>query len=493
MKLAASLIVDVLAGGLYQDYGQCLNELLRNAEVASMKNGKWEPANVSIEIMLVPNHPLCKEKGGLTLIVLDHGSGLTPDALSRYFEWVGRPISVLEKELHGRFGGASQKMVGRFATFALSKFCANRKDLREAIRHGFFVQSRTESWGRVRSVEVIPERIELDGGVNVDRFIDPFTDALGPLKNIKGSFTAIVIPSPVFTSGDEIYEAVKWYLPRGADKMYKLSIDGKRVSAPPLVEAHTATSLDGQFRAHLAPASGGSGGLWLCDAETGYRVANCQKLAHVLPDPLGSSSLSGDIFAPGLLAHQNTERSTLHPSYTKKGNKPWEQLLMFLIREVVPAAKAMVDAGAGSGDANRALSDVLSLFNERYAPKKEEKREGSGNSGSGGGGFHTRGENAERENGSGGERMRTLHIRNETFRINTGRTLGAFVFAQVDPNDGKSVLVNVGGAYKGMPTRRAEQLEHVMLQIVFAIGANKNRNSPLQAMKYAAEVLSELR
>src|SRR3989344_5823756 len=89
MTPTAHHMVDNLGYGMYRDPGQRLLEPIRNGLVASMVDPMlWEPQRAKIELLLVPNHPLAP-KGELTLIVLDHGSGMTDPGIERYFYWLG--------------------------------------------------------------------------------------------------------------------------------------------------------------------------------------------------------------------------------------------------------------------------------------------------------------------------------------------------------------------------------------------------------------------
>ncbi len=55
MAITAYLILQALAKDLYEDFGQCLMELIRNGLCASMDNPdkKWEPHRAKIEVSLI--------------------------------------------------------------------------------------------------------------------------------------------------------------------------------------------------------------------------------------------------------------------------------------------------------------------------------------------------------------------------------------------------------------------------------------------------------
>ena len=249
MKVTAFHMVDNLATGLYESEGQRVMELIRNSLVASMPTNKWEPKRAKIEVSLVPNHPLSPSKG-VALVILDHGCGLTDPALERYFNWLGTPLAQLRQHQNGSYNGASQKGIGRLAALALNENCLH-DDIMTRIKHGYYLLSRTSKSGEVRFVPVIPERAETEQGFETERFISPTSTEMGSLKNIPGSFTSIIIPTPIFQSHGEIYDAVKWLLPREQDKMFDLLIGGKTYGPPPLEMDINITSQDGRYRARL--------------------------------------------------------------------------------------------------------------------------------------------------------------------------------------------------------------------------------------------------
>lgn len=499
MKVTAFHMVDNLATGLYESVGQRLMELIRNSLVASMPNPQaWEPKKARIELSLVSNHPLSPNKS-TALVALDHGCGITDPALERYFNWLGTPLSQLRQHNNGSYGGASQKGIGRLAALALNENCLH-DDILTRIKHGYYLLTRTSKTGNVRFVPVIPEKAETEQGFDTDRFISPTSTELGPMKNITGSFTAIVIPTPIFKSHGEIYDAIKWLLPREQDKMFDLVIGGKPVQPPPLEKDINLSSQDGRYRARLGVGNTDSDGVWLCDDETGFRVASCQKLGRILPDPLWYPDLVGDIFAPGLLRHQNTARSTLAKEFTRKGNKEWQRLLMFLIRDVAPQAKQLIERDSIRGNAAETLDELAEMFNERFGPpddrpdhedKDRKKRDPKPHEPGG----HEGGENG----GEGGEpdperryrRHIAIRVRDEVFYLYRGQTLHPYVFAQVSPNNPKMIFVNVRGGYKALPEQKAARREHCFVQVLMAIGTSKFPSDRYQAMLFANEVRGE--
>lgn len=463
MMVTAFHMVENLTAGLYESIGQRLMELIRNGLVASMPSpNKWEPARAKIEIMLVQNHPLAP-KGANALIVLDHGCGITDPALERYFNWLGTPLSQLRQQRNGSFNGASQKGIGRLAALALNERCLS-DDIETRIKNGYYLLSRTSKSGDVRFVSVIPEQAEKEGGFETNRFISPTSTELGPLRNISGSFTAIVIPTPIFKDHKEIYESIKWFLPREQDKMFNLSIGGKPVGPPPLEESVNITSTDGRYRARLGLGNTETDGIWLCDDETGFRVASCLKLGRLLPDPLWFPDLVGDIFAPGLLRYQNTARSTLAKEFTRKGSKEWSKLLMFLISQVVPTAKQLIERDVIRGDAMNALDELIELFNDRYGPPDmpptPPRPPGPGKPGV----PNPPKPPTDEPPGEKNRRYAKIKVRDETYLLYPGRTLHSFIFAQVNTSNANMIEVNVRGGYKALPSTKAERKEHCLMQ-----------------------------
>jgi hypothetical protein len=495
MKVTAFHMVDGLATGLYESVAQRLMELIRNGLVASMVSPeKWEPKRAKIEISLVPNHPLSPNKG-TALLVLDHGRGLTDPDLDRYFQWLGTPLSQL-KLLNGNglHHGASQKGMGRLAGLALNENCL-AEDAMMKVKHGYYLLTRTGKTGDVRFVNVIPEKVEMQGGFNFERFISPTATEMGPIKGIDGSFTAIVIPTPVFKNHAQIYDEIKWFLPRERDKMFALLIGGKAVQPPPLEGEINLSSVDGRYRARLGVSQDGGDGVWLCDSDTGFRVASCQKMGSKhLPDPLWFPDLAGDIFAPGLLRHQNTARSTLAKEFMKSSNREWQRLQMFLIRDLAPAAKRLIERDMISGKAADTLNELVDLFHERFGEPETTRRprlNGSHKSSAGGGGGH---QASEKEKAEAEERKRryvSIKVRDEVYHLYRGQSLHPHIFAQVNPNDRTMIFVNVRGEYQALPEQKVARQEHCLMQVLGAIGRSKFPSDLHQATLYANEVRAQ--
>lgn len=494
LRVTAFHMVDNLSSGLYNDPGQCLTELFRNSLLAMMKNfGVWQPEGACIEVNLESGHPLCKRKGDLVLSIVDHGCGLTEPALERYFNWLGTPLHDLAKTAQGN--GASQKGIGRLAALALNRNCLEG-EITDRVRNGFYLFTRTSNTGKVRFVQVIPEKVESEQGFNTDVFIEPTSTEMGSLKGITGTFTAIVIPTPVFSSASEIIEAVKWHLPRERDKMFSLTINGKPCVPPGLEEKVTVTSTDGNFRAYLGLGDSTSDGAWLCDEATGFRVASCQQIGRLLPEPLWYPDLKGDIFAPGLLKYQNTSRSTLARDYFRKGNKQWSVLQMFLIGQVVPKAKQLMDQDLISGHASDTLDELVDMFKEHFGPpddvgfindpinrsprKVPKNPRGPVEPGT-----------ERKPRGDGTQRYVSIKVRDETYHLYRGQSLHPFVFAQLNPSNSQMVYVNIRGGYQALPQSKAARREHCLMQVLQAIGQSKFPLDQSQASRFANEIRAE--
>jgi hypothetical protein len=479
-------------------------ELIRNSARASMPVAeRWEPKRAKIELSIVPNHPLAH---GPAFMCVDHGRGLTDPDFDRYFNWIGTPLAKLRADQRGNNLGDSQKGQGRFAALGINSQCTD-EDIMVRIKGGYFILSRTAKTGPVRFVSFVPEKAETEG-IELDRFIDPSSTELGPLKSIQGSFTAIIVPNPIFKTNAAIYDAIKWFLPRERDKMFDLSIGGQLVQPPPLESAVTVTSEDGRYRARLGVGTKQSDGVWLCDSDTAFRVASCQSMgSRFVPDPLWYPDLVGDIFAPGLLRYQNTARSTLAREYTRAGNREWQRFKMFLMSRVAPAAKALIERDDFNDDAAATLNELAEMFNERFGEPDEhfgvpEPRVHTATPATESGVTTPATENgvATPRNSGGGERTGgasprqrylSIKVRDEVYTLYRGQSLHPFVFAQTSSSDPRVIQVNVRGGYKALPETKYGRREHCLMQILTAIGMNKFPLSQQQAIAFANEVRSE--
>jgi len=490
MRPTAFHFIDNLSTGQYESEGQRIMELIRNGLRACMPDPKlWEPKRARIEISLAPNHPLNGK--GPVLIVLDHGRGMTDPDVDRYFNWIGTPLSKLRSDQNGSIGD-SQKGMGRMAAIALCKKCIDQDTpIMERIKHGYYLFSRTSKTGKVRFVPFIPERVE-EEGLNIERFIDPAATEMGPLKGIQGSFTAIVVPDPIFDTHTDIYEAVKWFLPREKDKMFELLIGGKVMQPPPLASEVTVTSKDGLYRAYLGVGTKERSGAWLCDNDTAFRVASCQRMSNIIPDPLWYPDLFADIFGPGLIRHQNTSRSTLAREYTRPKNKDWQNFRMFLISQVVPAAKQLMERDIIKGDAADTLDELVGMFHEQFGePEKPPRTPNPNPTPRPTPGPHPTPPENDPDPDPKRRRYSTIKVRDEVYKLYRGQTLDAYIYAQMSFDDPHIVNVNVRGGYKALPPTKAGRLEQGLIEILNEIGMSKFPSDPKRAMRFANEIRSE--
>jgi hypothetical protein len=498
MRVSSYHLVDNLAAGLYDNVGQQAMEIIRNGVVASMPDPKkWEPKRAKIEVTLVPNHPLANK--GTALSFLDHGSGITESGFQRYFAWLGTPHEYVNSSATG----ASRKGIGRVAAFSLNQNCIT-DDYEIQRVNGYYIFTRTSKSGKIRFIPVKPMMSD-DGGFEIDRWIEPNDSNLGHLNGINGSFTAIVIPTPVFKSHSEIYEAIKYLLPREQDKMFDLHIGGKSVQPPPLESDINMTSEDGRFRARLGVGDANSNGAWLCDAETGFRVASCQALGRMLPEPLWFPDIVGDIFAPGVLRYQNTARSTLAKEFTRKVGGKWQNkdcrdLMMFLV-QVAPPAKSLIERDAITGNAADVLDEVTEMFNDCFGPPEDDITEGPILPGQPkpkpDGPRPPRpnpGDDDPNKDKPVREKYRryiSIKVREETFFLYRGKSLHPYIFAQVNPSNEKMIEVNVRGGYKALPKNKPAMREHCLMEILDEIGSSKFPDRPSEAKIFARQVRSE--
>jgi len=327
--------VDTMARKLYRNKVNCLRELWRNGALACMLDGVvWDPTNAQVEIWLVYNHPLAPKCWAL--IIKDCGSGFTVPRVKQYLE-IG-PQEVDTKHRPACHCGGSQNRIGKFAGLGLNKRCRDRKSMTE----GFYILTRTSSSGPVTMVEITPQVIADQNPKPV--YINPDATELASYKNIKGSFTIIVIPNAVFTSADEIRETLKWCLPRKKNLAIKTFVDGVLLEAPPLANIKIDA---GPFEAHLGRpkvTQAKSTGIWLCDAASGLRCALASGLVGYLPYPLARPDLEGDIFIPGLLARQDTSRTTLDDAYLNDEDETheWEKICAVLEAKIAPEARKLL-------------------------------------------------------------------------------------------------------------------------------------------------------
>ncbi len=465
LRITAGHLMENLAGSLYEDPGHCLWEIVRNGVVACMPEETWKPTIGDVDITIVDNHPLAPK--GRALVVLDRGSGFTEPAIERFCS-VGAPIRD-EKRSRGTHSGAAQKCIGRFAAFALNKACFEGDP-----QNGFYIFTRTASRGAITSIKMIPAEIERDGGPRKSS-IDPDDTMLGPQKNIKGSFTAIVIPNPVFKNHEEVRMSLAWRIPRKQNQMFKLIIGGKKLMPPPLASRISKETLQGDVEVFIdrideQTTKTRGRGIWLCDGTTGLPITCATTLHGQIPHPFWHMDLTGDIFIPGLLENQDTARSKLRRSFFHSA--VWRRAMAYLVSQVAEDARALLgeEDVFGKDPFDRHITEFVEMCNQLwgvpklksdddFAVKSPHKRSSGGGSGHGGSG-----------GGSGNHRTRATPIRigDKDFTISK-RQLDGLILAEVDATNGTVIYVNVHG-YESMPTSASARAEHILLKIVEAVG-----------------------
>jgi len=489
LRITAHHLMENLSVGLYKDPGDCLFELVRNGVTACM-NGKWDPKRGNLDIRLVEKHPLSPKSKAL--VILDHGRGFTDGDIAAYCT-IGRAIG---DNPDGSLHGAAQKRIGRFAAFSLNSGCVDGD-----VNTGFYILTRTSQSGNVRYIPMILSQIEMKQGLE-PCLVDDTCAEMGPLKGIKGSFSAIVIPNSVFRSGDEIRDSIKWKLPRKQSLMFRLSIDGKLMSPPSL--APTECGANGDFDAFIGrtPDSDQDGGIWIADANTGFRVAYAPQLGPTVWDyPLWERKLTGDIFVPGALAAQDTGRSRLVAKFFR--SRVWQRLQAYLVKDVVPKARALLgdeDSFTGKGP-SKDLMKFIALCNEVYGnpdPVRGDDdtvgQEGNRNPRPSGetpeNPDHPVTDNPPSETKPKRRRTTPLRIGDRTFMVSK-RPLDPMVLAQVDPTNGTVIHFNEDG-YAALPGREEARGEHVALMVLHAIGQYDYPGDPHAVQRFVSIHRKEL-
>ncbi len=479
-KIDPTLFTETLAGELYKDKGACLWEVVRNGACACMNEENWEPEKAFVEIFLVKNHPL--SASGRALVILDHGVGLTDPRVDRYL-FLGTPREERRSGRSALHHGAAQKRIGRLATFAL-------RETNDDGRSGFYILTRTTVKGQVRMIS-IPD-IELGTPPEV-REVDEAGVELGPQKGIKGSFTAIVVPDPVFTSYVEIREALKWRIPRIKDKMFRLLIGGEQLDPPPLADRILPGS-DLAIQACIERTEDGDGGLWIADAETGLRVAYCPHLGSALPYPLFSHGLTGDIFVRSVLTHQNSARDSLSDKFLKSA--AWRKDYAYLGTHISPPAQALFE-GQDVFERNSLGSQVMELvemFGNTWGiptlhgdgptidlPGK--KKPGGGGGSGGGGGVKTEKKDPK-------PRSIPVKIGEATYLL-IKRPLGPTVLASLAIGNREIIHLNIDG-YELWPKSKPVQREHLTTCILEAVAIGQSPSDAEGAREFRATLQREL-
>lgn len=489
LRITAGMLMENLANKMYESLGACLWEIVRNGVVACMPNDSWKPKVGRVEILLVRNHPMNPK--GMTLVVLDHGSGFTQPKIKLFCD-IGQSLVDLATG-SGSHGGAAQKRIGRWAALALNRGCAEDRN----PETGFYVFTRTASAGPVRQVSMIPSEIERNQGLQHVE-IDPSSTELGPQRNIKGSFTAVVIPNPVFNTAEEICEALRWFLPRKPDLMFDLQVDGKPMTPPPLAgKVVLVQDQVGGVEVYVDKVEhpeAGTGGIWFADAETGLRVAHAPRLLQHLPSVLCRSDLTGDIFIPGLLGHQDTSRSTLTPRFLR--TPTWKKHVLYLSGQVVPRVNALLGEAEtfGQSPIDRMARSIAERAAAIYGkpddvtgplwPKEGKPSDDDDTDEGGGGGARPPGPpRAPR----GPRKSRVLPIRiGEKTYVLSRMQLSKLLLADVSPVNPSVIHLN-SADYEAMPKGSAAQQEHFLLMLLTAVGRAEHPDDPRAVSDFVGE------
>ncbi|MDF1497714.1 MAG: hypothetical protein P1P90_06735 [Patescibacteria group bacterium] len=350
---SAYLLIRQLASELYTR-DQCLKEMFRNCVYGCMPRGEYKPDLVRVEITLVPNHPL--SPGRPALLILDYGRGFT-DADFKNFGHLGPTGQHGTEYLYG----GSQKCIGRLGGLNLVRAIHEDED----IHSGYYVITRTSAKGRVKFLHYTPYGVETNT-LSIEE-LNPDSSELGQYRNIKGSFSLIVIPDTVYKSAEEVRSDLIWHLPRTKDMLMSVKVNGEPIQPPPLEKNFKQA---GKIKAYLGRAKVGDNdyGIWLVDADTGFRCAFAQHLTdHQLPYPLRSRDLKGEIIIPGLLNKQNANRGSLSPKFLRSAE--WRKIRDTLLLHFCEFAQDLLgdDDVFNPNDPSEAMMmDIADMFDAAF-------------------------------------------------------------------------------------------------------------------------------
>ncbi|MBP9864175.1 hypothetical protein KBC54_01845 [Patescibacteria group bacterium] len=486
--MAPGFVAHTLATDLYQDIGACLYEILRNGWTACMPSNRWTPSSVHVEISLIDHHPLCPT--GRSLVIMDHGQGFTDENVRR-FCMIGEED---QDALSARHHGASQKRTGKFAAFGMNDAIQKNRN----YASGFYIMSRTSETGRVMKVHITPSNVA--SGQAMPVFINPDASELGEYARYKGKFTIILIQETSFAHLDEIRDALRWYLPRKQDRAIKVLVGGKPLIAPKLsphskLEEGIEAYLE---RVHLKDSSGG--GIRLVDAETGLMCANASKLGSYLPYPLARPDLIGDIFIPGLLQHQTTDRSGIKQSHLR--SKFWrEKVDPALQLRIAPFALQLLGEEAvfqAEDRFDRTIRSLAKLFETHWGepdqitnhrpPRPPGQRPPSGPS-----------TGSRPPNGGPKDPDETEEVKHHGIRIKVdGKTYLLRKMVSMDPYERAQLqettqTIFLNPNYRAFPGSDGALMEHEMIKVLEAIACNAFRFDTRQAGIYASKLMAGLR
>lgn len=492
---SAELYRDQLASQLYLDVAALLWEIVRNHCIGCMVDTKvWNPENVHVEIQLVtdwkpPEIAWTKLNGGRCLFIFDAGHGFRDEDFRRFAH-----VGPLKGEDRDRFGGGSQKNMGRFGGIPLN--LSSKDD----TRCGYMVYTRTAVVGPVTAMEATP--VGFSEGLLPRREIDADSPELGPYRNYRGSFSLSVIPNCVFETHEQIADGLCWYMPCKRDRTIKVLVGGKKLVAPPLAKQ---VIVHGGIEAYLEKHTDKDrkGGIWLCDAESGLRCAYAPAMSMMLPWPLGKESLGGVIFGQGWYKNQNTSRSGFQSDYFR--TKAWKAAFATMQLKVVPFATSLLDLdeetfGDSSG-LDRAVQSVAGMFAQCWGvPVKP----GPGVWEVDGGVVVPPGPpgpprphgppgppGPPRPPGKPRRGSIPINIEGKTYYLGKLR-MDEHVFAALASDER---TININPAYSALPTRSGAQSEHIILGVLRAVAEAENRfyADAREASKLVAELRAKLK
>jgi hypothetical protein len=491
MEVTAWLLLEGLSGGFYKDIADCIFELVKNGWVACMPKDTWNPQVGNVSIYLEKGHELSPTKGK-ALVILDHGSGFTTPDLKRFLALGPKLNDVSAITGKGTHGGASQKRIGRLSALAVNLYCANLElQLAERAKHGFYVYTRTAPSGPVRKISFIPADIEARG-LDLNFQIQPNSKELGSLRGIKGSFSAFVIPDPVVESEEEIRNMLMWKMPRKKDLCPKLTVGGKPVKIPDLLQSshyitHTTKSgIECYIEKAEKDADEHRAGIMICDAGTGLPVASATSLHDKnFVFPFFLRSLTGVIFIHDTLSRQNSARNGLHPAYANKKNKDWRRICMELL-PLCPQVQELLGAdeqfNPKDGYAKVLAGVIEQLQNACGIPTFGEPprpNPGGGNGGNGGGG-----------GSHGGGKGYAVKIGDRAYKVRP-MDQDENMLAEVYSENPDTIWVNLR-RYGSMPKNPAKAGEHLLIALYEAAGRQLFSDNARDVSIFVAQRRKEL-
>lgn len=480
LMVTAAFIAETISRSLYKDAFACLMEIIRNGLCASMPGKSWVAGKGQINIDLC-RHPLAN---GPVLTILDHGRGFDRRSMELMGS-LGRTMSEKEMYPDGNFDGASQKGIGRFAALG----CMNVEDSRKLDPYtGFYILTRDKDTGPINLISMIPSLMEQHQGTPIEELA--LTDKrLGSTARLKGTFAMVIIPNPIFPDANNILEGIKWRLPRKSEQMFALTINGQRVTPPPLAGRVHFLSEDGEIEVHadVEPDPDSDTGIWFTDATTGFRVVLASRLGRThVPPPYCYNGLTGDIFIQGLLKRQNASRGGLSADYLRSEDWRKVKASLYANRPSVEALLGHQRTRDVQGD--KEVNDLIALAAAIFGPsqvvrnedgtvekKKAQEETPKPNSNRELGRRLKQGTHAPRKGGEprrGGHNVRAIRLGEHDYLIDTQR-LKSHRYAEaagtrLNDDDEEVITILVNDLYEHLPTRAEARSEHVTNAFLFA-------------------------